>query len=425
MSRHTLTATRAIGTTLAAVVAAGLLAAPAVAQTGKPAKDPRTTALQEVIEDQVERAGIPGVLASVRDGKRVWRGEAGVADLRTGKKRGDHDRFRIGSITKTFVTTVILKLEAEGRLDLDDTVEKWLPGLVTGNGHDGSKVTIRQLLNHTSGISNYTANPEFGATYLGEEGFLKNRYHRHSPESLVGWAMRSAPDFEPGAGWNYSNTNFILAGLIIEKATGRSYEQEMQDRILRPLGLRNTTLPRHSAAMPKPSGRAYSKMFNAGPDAKFHDATRLNASWGWSAGDMISTTGDLQRFAGALLSGKLLPPAQQKELTTAVTLPVPGADVGYGLGLERAVLSCGVEIWGHSGGIHGSISEMYTTSDGKRTMVTNANGDWNPDRTPATLNAAFCGEKPSQPAPSLRSVQPSPFGSSELVARLNTYSARS
>ncbi|MFE5853018.1 serine hydrolase domain-containing protein [Streptomyces sp. NPDC056500] len=392
MSHHSLNSTRAIATALAAAVMVGLLAVPAVAQTDGPAGDGRDAALQKVIEDQVERGGIPGVLASVRDGDRVWRGDAGVADVRTGKERGDHDRFRIGSITKTFVATVILKLEAEGRLDLDDTVEKWLPGMVSGNGHNGGKVSIRQLLNHTSGISSYTANPEFGDTYL-TKGFLKNRYYRHSPENLVGWAMGSAPDFAPGTGWSYSNTNYILAGLIIEKTTGGSYEQAVKDRILRPLGLRNTSLPRHSTAMPQPSGRAYTKMFNETPPAEFHDATRLNASWGWSAGDMISTTGDLQRFASALMSGKLLQPRQQKELTTTVDPDIPGVTGRYALGLENTRLSCGVEIWGHSGGIHGSGSEMYTTTGGKRTLVTNVNGDWNPDPTPATVNAAFCGKK--------------------------------
>ncbi|MFI5617907.1 serine hydrolase domain-containing protein [Streptomyces sp. NPDC051567] len=396
MSRYTLTPARAFGAALAAAVTVGLLSAPAVAQSAEASAtaDSRYAALQKYIEDQVEKGGVPGIIASVQDGRHTWQGDAGVADLRTGEERGDDDRFRVGSITKTFVATVILQLEAEGRLDLDDTVEKWLPGLVEGNGHDGGAVSVRQLLNHTSGISSYTGNTEFLHTYVAGEGFLKNRYHRHSPESLVGWAMRKAPDFAPGTGWSYSNTNYILAGLIIEKATGTSYEQQVENRILRPLALKNTSLPRDSADMPRPSGRAYSKLFSEDPAAKVHDATRLNASWGWAAGDMISTTGDLHRFIGALMSGKLLPPQQQKELTTTVSTPVPGAR--YGLGVSHQVLSCGAEVWGHNGGIHGSLSDMFATKDGRRSLAMNANGDWNnnsSDNPQGGLKAVFCDKK--------------------------------
>ncbi|GLF96501.1 serine hydrolase domain-containing protein [Streptomyces yaizuensis] len=369
---------------LAAAVAVGLLAGPARADPG-----PRPGAgVQQVMEDQV-RAGVPGMLASVRDGGgegRVWRGSAGVADVRTGERRTHQDRFRIGSVTKTFVATVVLQLEAEGRLDLDDSVESLLPGLVTGNGHDGSQVTIRQLLNHTSGISDYASNREFFDRYIGRD-FLRNRFHRHTPESLVRWAMRSAPDFAPGTGWNYSNTEYILAGMIIEKVTGTSYEHQVERRILRPLGLRATSLPRHATALPEPSGRHYTKVPFGDPAGRVHEVDRLNASSGWAAGDMISTTGDLHRFIRALMSGRLLPPAQQKALTTTVASAEGGAR--YGLGLGRQELSCGAVVWGHAGGIHGSRSGMYLDERNGRSFVVNANAEWATGSREAA-EAAFC-----------------------------------
>ncbi|EDY49472.1 D-alanyl-D-alanine carboxypeptidase [Streptomyces clavuligerus] len=372
--------------------------AASVASTATAAEDrPRGrqgAAVQQVLEDAV-RSGTPGMLASVTSGGPggnvyTWRGAAGVADLRTGERRGHHDRFRIGSVTKSLTAAVVLTLAAEGRLDLDDTVEQWLPGLIAGHGHDGSAVTIRQLLNHTSGISDYSSNREFFDRYIGRD-FLKNRFQRHTPESLVGWAVRAAPDFAPGTGWRYSNTNYIVAGLIIQKVTGRSYENEVERRVLRPLGMRDTSLPRHSVTLPRPSGRGYTKVPFGDPAGAVHDGTALNTSTGWAAGDIISTTGDLQRFVRALMSGRLLPPAQQKELTT--TVPTTEEGHRYGLGVGWTTLPCGVGIWGHAGGIHGSRTGVYADGRGGRSLVVNANADWagSPE---AALNAAFCPPEP-------------------------------
>lgn len=185
--------------------------------------------------------GVPGALARARDRHGVWNGTAGTADLDTGRARGADDRFRIGSVTKTFVATVLLQLQGERRIDLDDTIDQHLPGLVDGHGHDGTAITLRQA-NHTSGISNYTADPEFRRRAFGEE-FLDHRYDTWKPGQLVAVAMRHAPDFAPGTSWNYSNTNYILAGMVIEKVTGHGWEKEVERRILRPLGLRGTSAP--------------------------------------------------------------------------------------------------------------------------------------------------------------------------------------
>jgi D-alanyl-D-alanine carboxypeptidase len=287
------------------------------------------------------------------------------------------------------VSTVLLQLEAEGRLSLDDKVDKWLPGVVRGNGHDGSKITLRQLLNHTSGIFNYTADEEFGRKYFLKDGFFKHRYDTVTPEQVVGIAMSHKPDFAPGTSWNYSNTNFTLAGMVIEKATGNSYGDEIRHRITEPLGLHATSVPGTNPKVPQPSSRAYGKLAETttGPT---YDVTELNPSAAGAAGGMISDSGDLNRFYSALLHGKLLPKAQLAEMKQTVkTGEAPGTE--YGLGLMKNKLSCGVTVWGHGGGIHGSSSQAVTTTDGRHSLAFNFNGDWAGD-TAAVIEAEYCGE---------------------------------
>lgn len=377
---------------LGAVVATGVsttvFMAPASAQEAGASSH---TATQRAMDAAVHD-GVPGVVGVAQRNGRIWSGDAGVADLTTGRERRAPDRFRVGSITKTFVATVMLQLEAEGRLSLDDTVDHWLPGVVAGNGHDGTKITLRQLLNHTSGIYNYTADKAFQAKVFGPD-FLKNRYDTYTPGQLVAIAMAHKPDFAPGTSWNYSNTNFVLAGMVIQKATGHSYASEIDHRILRPLHLRSTTLPGTDARMPRPSGRAYSKLSQeaTGPT---YDVTELNPSIASSAGEVISDSGDLDRFYRALLTGELLPRRQLKEMTTTVRL---SPDAGYGLGLMADKLPCGTEVWGHDGGIHGSTSVALTTKDGRHSLAFNFNGDWSGDPK-AVVVAEFCGTSPAAKA---------------------------
>ncbi|WP_149182394.1 serine hydrolase domain-containing protein, partial [Streptomyces sp. TRM49041] len=359
---------------------------------GERAGGGRHKATQEAIENAV-RAGAPGMLAQARDRHGVWNGRAGVADRTTGRKRLPHDRYRIASITKTFVATVVLQLEAEGRLDLDDSVEKWLPGVVRGNGHDGRKITLRQLLNHTSGIYDVTSDPGFQAKVFGP-AFLRHRYDTWTPEQLVAIAMKHEPDFAPGADWSYSNTNYTLAGMVIEKVTGRPYGTEIERRVIEPPKLRATTVPGTDARMPRPSGRAYSTLGldPADPSTEIHDVTDFNPSVAGSAGEMISDNADLQRFLRALLTGRLLPPRQMKELTKTVPVDRDGVPNGYayGLGLVSQKLSCGKEVWGHTGGIHGSSSVVAATRTADHTMAANINGDWT-GGLQETVEAEFCG----------------------------------
>ncbi|MFI9202884.1 serine hydrolase domain-containing protein [Streptomyces sp. NPDC053048] len=344
---------------------------------------------QAALEEQV-RAGHPGVLAQVRDGNSVWNGSAGVADLESGRKRLPEDHFRIGSITKAFTSVAVLQLEGEGKLDIDDTVEHLLPGVVRGNGYDGRKITLRQLLNHSSGIYDYSDDQAF--QHMAREGWPEHRYDAKTPNELVAMGLSNKPYFEPGAGWHYSNTNYVLAGLIIEKVTGRTYASEIERRVIKPLGLRATSLPGSSTKMPEPHGRAYSKLLSEDPDAKIWDTTEITNTWVWAAGEIISTPGDVNRFLGALLGGKLLPAKQQQELLTTVPTGEPG--LAYGLGLYKYDLPCGGFVWTHGGGVHGSSSEATSSPDGRHTMVFNANGDWARIEAVKVLEAEYCGTPP-------------------------------
>ncbi|MFD8542536.1 serine hydrolase domain-containing protein [Streptomyces sp. NPDC059649] len=322
--------------------------------------------IQRLLDQAVSPGGLPGILVEVRDGDRQWSGTAGVADTATGRERSPQDRFRIGSITKTFVATVMLQLAAEGRLGLDDAVERWLPGVVRGHGHDGAKVTLKMLLNHTSGIFNYTEDQE-----------ALNRGETHTPESLTQIAMAHPVAFAPGAGWAYSNTNYVLAGRIIERAGGRALADEIADRIAGPLGLTGTYLPCGSdPTIREPHSRHYTKLFQTDPAAPVHEATELDPSMFWAAGGMISTAQDLNRFFGTLLSGRILPPAQQSDMFTMLPTHDWIPHTTYGLGVSSVLLPCGETVWGMGGALFGSWSYSYGTRDGAHMLTVNVNGDW-------------------------------------------------
>ncbi|MFF4882695.1 serine hydrolase domain-containing protein [Streptomyces nigra] len=377
-----------VRTTRAALVAAtagalsAALAAPAVAAPPTTGHEATRAAAQAAVE-----AGVPGVTVRARDQHGTWSATPGVGRIGTDKPRSADDRYRVGSITKSFVATVLLQLEAEGRLSLDDTVDEWLPGLVRGNGHDGRHITLRQLLNHTSGVYDYTADPGFVRDHFAKDGFFEHRYDTRKPRELVAVAMTHEPTFAPGTSWSYSNTNYVLAGLVIEKVTGRPYGKEIDRRIIRPLKLTATSVPGTRATMPRPSSRAYSKLADTATGPTY-DVTELNPSIAYAAGEMISDNKDLDRFYTALLRGRLLPREQLNEMTTTV----PAAEgIGYGLGLMSVELSCGVTVWGHGGGIHGSTSQASVTRDGRHALTLNLNGDWAGDPG-ALTEAEFCGK---------------------------------
>ncbi|GAA3147960.1 serine hydrolase domain-containing protein [Planomonospora alba] len=337
---------------------------------------------------KVVKEGAVGAQAEVRDERGRWTGRSGTARLGTGRPVPENGRFRIGSTTKPFTATVVLQLVAEGKVSLDDTVERWLPGLVPG----GSRITVRQLLNHTSGLFDYLQTegmPKDGGDVL------RDGRRTYTPEQLVRTAVANPPYFAPGAGWMYSNTNYILAGMIIERATGNTYREEVARRILKPLGLRDTFLPGTSVRIPGPHARGYFPR-TVDPVGRLVDVTELNPSFAGAAGEMISTTADVGRFFTALLGGKLLAPEQLREMTTLVDISrqtgVPG--LGYGLGLESVKLSCGVRSWGHGGSIPGYATYVGFTRDARRQAVLYATGMTGDDSDAAAkelVDRALCG----------------------------------
>lgn len=355
----------AAGLTLAAAAAAAAVAGPA----GPAAAAAPPDSLQAQA-DAVLKTGDVGVIAESTSPGRHAYAASGLADTTTPARASD--AFRIGSATKTFTSTVVLQLVAERRLSLDDTVEHWLPGVVSGNGNDGSKITVRELLQHTSGLFNYTADyPQFDSM----AGWLALRYTTYTPRQLVAIAMRHRPDFAPGTSWEYSNTNYILAGMIISRVTGHSWEYEINHRIIRPLGLRHTSTPGTDPDIDGPHLHGYSN-WDAG--GRGIDTTAWNATGGGAAGAIISTTSDLTRFYQALIGGRLLPPAQLAEMETTVRAPEldsawPGAR--YGLGLMWIPLSCGGGYYSHGGDVVGYSTRDGITPDGRRVVVAERTGD--------------------------------------------------
>jgi D-alanyl-D-alanine carboxypeptidase len=274
--------------------------------------------------------------------------------------------FRMGSNTKTFVSVVVLQLVAEGRLSLDDTVERWLPGVVTGHGNNGAAVTVRQLLQHTSGIYDYTN--DLLARITSVEAYQKLRFESFTPHQLVAMAMAHEPDFAPGQGWSYSNTNYTLIAMIIKKVTGRDWASQVRDRIIGPLSLRHTYAPGADADLPDPHASAYVYL-DRNTRIETADA---NLTWAGAAGALVTTASDLSRFWDAVGRGALLRPAQQKEMRTTVlatTFQDDQPGLRYGLGLQWAPLTCGGGYWSHDGDVPGFSTRTGVSEDGRDTVV--------------------------------------------------------
>ena len=351
-------------TSLAAVLLAASTGLPAAA-----AKPQQADPLQQQV-DAIHDTGAVGVFAEVTSPDTRDSARAGTAEMGTKRPMPQNGRFRIGSATKTFTATVVLQLVGEGRMSLEDTVEQWLPGVVRGNGNDGSQITVRQLLQHTSGIPEVL--PEIPALNSAD-GYRAERFRTYTPEELVGLAMRHSPNLSPGTDWSYSNTNYILAAMIIHEVTGRSWAQEVNDRIIRPLGLGDTSTPGAFPFILGPHAQAYAAF---GTDTSI-DVTVLNSSMAVGSGSIISTTHDLNRFYTALLGGRLLAPAQLDEMTT--TVPAPELGVRYGLGLGEIPLSCGGSYFGHPGELLGYHTWGGVTRDGTRTAVVYVTSDGSQD----------------------------------------------
>jgi D-alanyl-D-alanine carboxypeptidase len=352
--------------------------------------------LQQLLEAE-HAAGMPGVFAQVRHGGRTFGLAAGVADIDSGRPARPYLRHRVGSITKTFVATTILQLVGERRIRLDTPIGRYLPGVLPGDL--GRQVTVRMLLNHTSGIADYDH-----VLLSGFEAVAELQFRTVTPAELIRIGLSQPPTNAPGERWAYSNTNYIVLGLLIEKVTGRSYASEVGRRILRPLRLRHTSFPGTNPRLRGPHMAAYVPW----SDGSLRDFATFNMSWAGAAGEMISTAADLNRFYRALLTGRLLDRGLLAEMRTTVPIEpsVPEA-AGYGLGIYWRATPCG-RIWGHDGGVVGHTTYSLHSADGRRqvTLAENliryaAPGEAHPidQARDAFIATALCGPQ-AAPSPS-------------------------
>nr|WP_226598564.1 serine hydrolase domain-containing protein [Streptomyces violascens] len=338
-------------------------------------------AVQQSLNTLVTSDGFPAALAAIQDRKGHTRNyTAGVADLTTRAKVPVDGQVRIGSNTKTFTAVVVLQLVGEGKIGLDTPIDTYLPGLVRGDGIDGSRITVRQVLQQTSGLPSYTNDDD-----------LEPRYYE--PRDLLDRAFKHKAGFAPGSKWEYSNTNYVVAGLIVQRVTGRPLAAEIDQRIIKKIGLRHTYFPAPGdPTIREPHPKGYAQDAPGGP---LSDITEMDPSWAWAAGQLISTNSDLNRFFSALLGGRLLHPAQLKEMRTTVPAGSPFApNTRYGLGLLSTPLSCGGVYWGHGGSFPGYETRGGATDKGRAANVAVTLQPTDPKAMPrveALVDKALCG----------------------------------
>ncbi|MET9775935.1 serine hydrolase domain-containing protein [Streptomyces sp. NPDC006367] len=376
------------GLLVAAVV--GLLSS-TTAVVGTSASVSRPTedgALRGSLDSLVREEKFPAALAWVSKDGRERSLVAGSSRLGRQVPVPHDGRVRAGSNTKTFTAVVVLQLVAEGKVKLDAPVETYLPGVVRGEGIDGRMITVRQLLQHTSGLPDYTE-------HIGLENFQEVQHRFFHPHDLLAAALAHPAKFAPGAKWEYSNTNYLLAGLLIERVTERPVQEEITRRVIRRAGLRHTYWPQpgdQSIKGPHPHGYAIGDR----EKGNVVDATEMDPSWGGAAGQLISTPSDLAKFSRALVDGRLLPREQLAEMRRTVDAPVfPGWR--YGLGVISVPLSCGGVYWGHGGDIDGFETRGGATDDGRAVglAVTALPGTFGDDEKAAeavvaAVDTAFC-----------------------------------
>lgn len=299
-------------------------------------------------------AGATGAVGRVDDGEDVSAVAVGEAQLGTGSRLRLTDQVRVGSVTKTVIAAITLQLVGEGLLRLNDTVQKWLPGMVP----NGKAITIRMLLRHTSGIFDYVSDADWLAAVFAHP------HYDWSPQELVAVATAHPPTFPPGKGLAYSNTGYILVGLILKRATGQSLHDLVSQRVVQPLGLRRTYFAT-SAQFSGPYAHGYFPPSFTGDG--YVDTSSWSPSIGWAAGGLVSTAPDLARIYQALLSGRLLSQRLLDMMTRTVSGPAyPGIRIG--LGIWAVETKCGT-VWGHEGGIPGYKSFALTNRAGTRSGV--------------------------------------------------------
>ncbi|MBF6059178.1 beta-lactamase family protein [Nocardia terpenica] len=330
--------------------------------------------------DGLVHAGAVGALATLTEGDRTITLAAGSASIAAGAPMPTDppQHVRIGSVTKTFTAAVVLQLVAEGKVSLDTPIDAYLPGLLSGQGVDGTLITVRELLQHRSGLPELTEDPEIDEYQAARTGRI------FTPAEEIAIALRRPAQFPPGTRTKYTNTNFIVAGMLIERVTGDWYGNEVQRRILTPLGLTGTYLPPAGEVdLRDPHPVGYATI-----DDKQTDTTRVEPSIPWSAGAMVSTGADLDRFFVALLNGKVVAGEQLRQMLTGAPLDEM-LGLNYGLGLMSAPLACGAQYAGHTGGITGFSTISGATREGRAVTIAMTGEVGMPDMK-ALLEHALC-----------------------------------
>ncbi|MGA4838494.1 serine hydrolase domain-containing protein [Streptomyces sp. G45] len=358
---------------------------------------PGRDTLSDVLDWAVVRGGAPSVAVQVQDGDGTWFDAAGTADAATGEARAPGERLHLGGISQAYTAATVLSLEAEGRLSLDDTVERWLPGALAGNGYDGSRVTVRHLLSHTSGLFSTGMALEVQRRYGTRAAFREHRYDVWRREDVLRLAVSEPPAGAPGERFWYSTGGYAFAAAIVEAATGNSFESEVDRAVVRPLGLTHTFV-RHRAdpGYWGPHPRLHSKMFfrdgvrpeDVTPDnwpslledpaLPPLDTTKANTSWAWGAANVVAPLDELIVFMDALITGDLLPEAQHRAMWA--TESTKGAHwlahTAYGLGVYELTLSDGRTLRGCTGASTGAHALVLGTPDGRRTLAAHVANDY-------------------------------------------------
>ncbi|MER7861404.1 serine hydrolase domain-containing protein [Amycolatopsis japonica] len=336
--------------TVVAIACAALLSATAFPAVAAEKVDPRQTAM-----DAAVAAGIPGMVAVADD----FRGVSGVADIERPGKPDASGRWRIASVSKVFVATLVLQLVAEKRVGLDEPVQRYLPGLLPYP----EPITVRQLLQHTSGLPRDLAPEDTWAS--GPEVDTERFEHFDSDDQIRLSVTKQPLQFKPGTSWAYSNTGYNVLGLLVEKTTRKPLERVLVERITGPLHLRDTSLPRDFPFLIRPAARGYEQLYDA--PRGLTDVTTYNYSRYFGAGGMVSSGKDLNRFFEALFGGRLLPAEQLKQMKTTV----PAGGMEYGLGLMKLNLktagACADDhvVWGHGGDLPGFNTLSFHDDSGK------------------------------------------------------------
>ncbi|MFI7321691.1 serine hydrolase domain-containing protein [Streptomyces venezuelae] len=323
--------------------------------------------------DTVHRAGMPGIHAEIRDGDQVWRGASGVADLGTGRPVDPGMRHRVGSVTKTFTAAAVLRQVEEGRVRLDEPIGTYLPDLVPGDR--GRQVTVRMLLDHTSGISDYLphAFPSLKGwpvlKGLSAASLDDNRFRTFRPAELIAMGLAAPPGGAPGGPvGTYSNTNYLLLGELLEQVTGVTAEKCVTRDVIEPAGLRDTSFP----AGTRVEGE-HSLMYEAlyGLVEPPRDYSVYDMSWVMTGAGLVSTVADLNHFFRELLAGRVVDRKSlaQMQRTGPVRALDGGRTLDYGLGLTRTEAPGGRVYWGHEGTVWGAGTTSQTSADGRRQMT--------------------------------------------------------